>query len=195
MQNVLSDTLTMELERYEIGPRIRRLRLKKSLGLVQLGQHTGLSPAMLSKIERGQMFPTLPTLVRIALVFGVELDHFFSKGGARVAVTRKSERVRLPIPAGAAPGSYVFESLNYALADRRMEAFLAVFPIDGPPSEEHQHGTEEVVYVLEGSLSIVVDGETFTLEEGDSASFDSSVPHSYRREGSAACTALVVTTA
>jgi Predicted transcriptional regulators len=65
MKDVLSDTLTTELESYEIGPRIRRLRLKKSLGLVQLGQHTGLSPAMLSKIERGQMFPTLPTLVRM----------------------------------------------------------------------------------------------------------------------------------
>lgn len=195
MKDVLSDTLTTELESYEIGPRIRRLRLKKSLGLVQLGQHTGLSPAMLSKIERGQMFPTLPTLVRIALVFGVELDHFFRKGGARVAVTRKNERVRLPIPAGAAPGAYLFESLNYALPDRRMEAYLAEFPVEGPPSEEHQHGTEEVIYVLAGSLSVVVDGEAFILEEGDSVSFDSSLPHSYRREGTGACRALVVTVA
>lgn len=195
MKNVLSDTLTTELERYGIGQRIRRLRLKKKLGLVQLGQHTGLSPAMLSKIERGQMFPTLPTLVRIALVFGVDLDHFFGKAAPRVAVTRQSERVSLPIPAGAAPGSYVFESLNYALPDRRMEAFLAVFPTDGPPSEEHQHGTEEFLFVLEGTLALVVDGETFTLEKGDSASFDSSVPHSYRRDGPAECRALVVTVA
>ena len=59
---MLSDTLTNELERYAIGPRIKALRLKKKLGLVQLAAHTGLSPAMLSKIERGQMFPTLPTL-------------------------------------------------------------------------------------------------------------------------------------
>ena len=50
MQSVLSETLTTELERYRIGPRIRALRLKKQLGLVQLGEHTGLSPAMLSKI-------------------------------------------------------------------------------------------------------------------------------------------------
>ncbi len=90
---MLSDTLTTELERYRIGDRIRTLRLKKKLGLVQLGEHTGLSPAMLSKIERGQLFPTLPTLLRIALVFGVELDHFFNKAEARVAVTRASERV------------------------------------------------------------------------------------------------------
>ena len=40
------------------------------MGLAQLGKHTGLSPGLLSKIERGQLFPTLPTLLRIALVFG-----------------------------------------------------------------------------------------------------------------------------
>lgn len=190
---MLSDTLNTELERYRIGPRIRTLRLKKKLGLVQLGEHTGLSPAMLSKIERGQMFPTLPTLVRIALVFGVDLDHFFRKEGPRLAVTRKGERVRLPVPAGASVAAYLFESLNYPLADRRMEAFLAVFPVGGPASEPHQHGTEEVIYVLQGSLAVAVDEETVTLLEGDAMSFDSSLPHSYRREGKTACTALVVT--
>ena len=195
MLSVLSDTLTSELERYRIGPRIRALRLKKKLGLVQLGKHTGLSPAMLSKIERGQLFPTLPTLVRIALVFGVDLGHFFETKGARIAVTRKDERIRLPIPAGASPGSYVFESLNYALSDRRMEAYLAVFPTDGPATEPHQHGTEEFVHVIEGILAVKVDEETFTLAEGDAMSFDSSIPHSYRREGAGACTALVVTVA
>lgn len=96
---MLSDTLTDELERYRIGPRIKALRSKKKMGLVQLGAHTGLSSAMLSKIERGQLFPTLPTLLRIALVFGVDLDHFFSKEGSRMAVTRRGQRLRLPVPA------------------------------------------------------------------------------------------------
>ncbi|MBX3596778.1 MAG: cupin domain-containing protein [Rhizobiaceae bacterium] len=190
---MLSDTLTNELEQYRIGPRIRDLRLKKKLGLVQLGEHTGLSPAMLSKIERGQMFPTLPTLVRISLVFGVELDHFFNKGGPRMAVTRKSERVRLPIPAGTSPGAYVFESLNYALADRKMETFLAVFPSDGPASEPHQHGTEEFLYVLEGRLAVVVGDERVVLEAGDALAFDSGLPHSYQRESPGPCSALVAT--
>jgi transcriptional regulator with XRE-family HTH domain len=80
---MLSDTLTAGLEQYRIGPKIRTLRLKKKLGLVQLGEHTGLSPAMLSKIERGQLFPTLPTLLRIAMVFGVGLEHFFVEASER----------------------------------------------------------------------------------------------------------------
>lgn len=192
---MLSDTLTTELERYQIGDRIKTLRLKKQLGLVQLGEHTGLSPAMLSKIERGQLFPTLPTLLRIALVFGVELDHFFSRSATRVAVTRASERIKLPIPARGQPPSYFFESLDYSMPDRRIETYLADFPEQGPPSEPHRHGVEELVYVLAGTLTVTVEGTDFTLEEGDALSFDSGLLHSYRREKTGTCKALVATVA
>ena len=127
---MLSDTLTDELGRYAIGPRIKALRLRKKLGLVQLAAHTGLSSAMLSKIERGQMFPTLPTLLRVAMVFGVGLDHFFSpeKEKPLIAVVRKEQRLKLPAPPGGQPPSWLFESLDYPVADRRMEAFYAEFP-------------------------------------------------------------------
>lgn len=99
---MLSETLITALKGYAIGPKIRRLRLRKKLGLVQLSEHTGLSPAMLSKIERGHLFPTLPTLLRIALVFGVGLDHFFREDSDRPvhAVVRKADRIRLPEKAG-----------------------------------------------------------------------------------------------
>ena len=95
---MLSDTLVEGLKRYEIGSKLRALRLQKKLGLVQLGDHTGLSPALLSKIERGNLFPTLPTLLRIAMVFGVGLEHFFVETEDRplVEVSRKKDRLRLP---------------------------------------------------------------------------------------------------
>jgi len=75
---MLSATLREGLSEYAIGTKIRALRLKKKMGLVELGQHTGLSPALLSKIERGRLFPTLPTLLRVALVFSVGLEYFFA---------------------------------------------------------------------------------------------------------------------
>src|SRR6187402_1601355 len=105
---MLSDTLAKGLESYRIGPKIRALRLDKNLGLVQLGEHTGLSSGMLSKIERGQLFPTLPTLLRIALVFGVGLEHFFidSKDRLTLAVIRKKDRLRLPNRPDAENPSY-----------------------------------------------------------------------------------------
>ena len=72
--------------------KVAQLAAEKKLGLVELGRHTGLSAAMLSKIERG---PTLPTLLQIAMVFNVELEHFFvpDTGRPQVAVIRKPDRL------------------------------------------------------------------------------------------------------
>ena len=192
---MVSETLATELERYRIGPRLRALRLKKKLGLVQLAAHTGLSTAMLSKIERGQVFPTLPTLLRIAMVFGVGLDHFFTPDSGRplVAVVRAEERMRLPAPPDAEAPAWRFESLDYPVANRRMESFLAEFPPDSTPSAPHQHGSAELIYMLDGELELTVGDEKFVLGKGDSVYFDSSVPHSYCRKGMAECSAIVVT--
>lgn len=190
----MSDTLADELERYRIGPRIKALRAKKKMGLVQLGTHTGLSSAMLSKIERGQLFPTLPTLLRIALVFGVDLDHFFSKEGPRLAVTRKGQRLRLAGPAGEEAPAYSFESLDYPIADRRMDAYFAEFEGPAKPSKPHQHGSAEFIYVLSGRLNVNVDGQDVALDSGDAMYFDSNVPHSYCQGSNADCLAIVVTT-
>lgn len=191
---MLSETLTSELERYKIGTKIRALRLKKELGLVQLGEHTGLSPAMLSKIERGQLFPTLPTLIRIALVFGVGLEHFFVESGERaaVAVVRKNDRIRLPDRPGEEPPSYLFESLDFPVTDRKMEAFYAEFPVQSKPTEPHKHKGAELIYVIKGQLGVNIDGEDVILSEGDAMHLDSGAPHSYRREGKSTCTAIVV---
>ena len=191
---MLSETLATGLEHYKIGPKIRALRLKKKLGLVQLGEHTGLSPGMLSKIERGALFPTLPTLLRIALVFGVGLEHFFveSKERPEIAVIRKQDRLRLPDRPGEVPPSYLFESLDFPVTDRKMEAFFAEFPAQSKPSEPHRHEGAELIYVIKGQLGVDVDGEDVTLDAGDAMYFDPSAPHSYRREGRSSCSAIVV---
>jgi transcriptional regulator with XRE-family HTH domain len=178
---MLSDTLTAGLKRYEIGSKVRALRVKKKLGLVQLGEHTGLSPALLSKIERGQLFPTLPTLLRIAMVFGVGLDHFFVESEERplVVVNRKKDRVRLPNRPGEETPSYFFESLNFAMTDR-IDIYYAEFPEASKSSGPHEHAGAEFLYILQGRLIVSVDGKDVVLDEGDAVQFDSSAAHSYR---------------
>jgi quercetin dioxygenase-like cupin family protein/DNA-binding XRE family transcriptional regulator len=194
---MLSETLTTALEGYAIGPKVRRLRLRKKLGLVQLGEHTGLSPALLSKIERGHLFPTLPTLMRIALVFGVGLDHFFKEDSDRPvhAVVRKADRIRLPDKAGRISPTYYFESLDYPVSDRKLDGYYVEIEAEGEPSEPHEHPGAEIIYVLRGELVVNLEGEDFTLGEGDSMYFDCTHPHSYRRKGTSPCAAIVVVTA
>lgn len=194
---MISDTLAEGLERYRIGPKIRALRLKKKLGLVQLGEHTSLSPAMLSKIERSQLFPTLPTLLRIALVFGVGLDHFFVEGDERpkVAVIRREDRLRLPERRDGKPPAYFFESLDFPVSDRRMEGYYAEFTDGATASDPHSHVGAELVYVLRGSLAVNIDGRELVLGTGDALYFESETPHSYRRLGRTPCAAIVVVSA
>jgi quercetin dioxygenase-like cupin family protein/DNA-binding XRE family transcriptional regulator len=192
---MLSETLVTGLNSYGIGGKVRALRLRKKLGLVELGQHTGLSPALLSKIERGKLYPTLPTLLRIALVFGVGLEHFFAGSPhLALAVVRAADRKRFPDKAGAERPAYRFECLDYPVTDRRMNAYYVEFESMGadhaPP---HQHDGAEVVYVIAGTLLITIGGHEHTLRAGDSIYFDPSPPHSYRRVGNRACTAMVVT--
>lgn len=193
---MLSKTLHDGLNAYEIGAKIRALRLKKKLGLVELGKHTGLSPALLSKIERGHLFPTLPTLLRIALVFGVGLEFFFA--GARekplIAVMRKNERVELPDRPGSRDAAYRFASLDYAASERRFNSYFAeFFPVAADKLRYHDHAGVEFIYVIQGTLSVHLGGEEHALEAGDSIYFDSTTPHAYRRSAGRTCHAVVVT--
>jgi quercetin dioxygenase-like cupin family protein len=73
-----------------------------------------------------------------------------------------------------------------------MEAYYAKFPTPSEPSEPHRHAGAELIYVLQGRLAVNVDGDDVLLDEGDAMYFDSGAPHSYRREGRAGCTAIVV---
>ena len=128
-----SDTITTGLDKYAIGSKLRRLRLRKSMGLVELSKHTGLSPALLSKLERDVMHPTLPTLLRIAMVFSVGLEYFFNPEPKPVLeIVRKKDRLRFPDSPDAAQVAYYFESLDFPVPNRALNSYLAEFePVDG----------------------------------------------------------------
>ncbi len=194
----VNKTIVEGLKPYAVGEKVRGLRLKKSMGLVELGKHTGLSAAMLSKLERGKVFPTLPTLLRIAMVFNVGLDYFFTDERKRhvVAIVRKKDRLRFAEKMGSATPAYHFESLDFPANQRKFNAFLANF--DAGPSDKvtlHQHTGVEFLYVLRGKLDLTIGSDLHSLEAGDSIYFDSNMRHGYQRATSQATTAVVVTAA
>src|SRR3954466_1168431 len=79
------------LEPYCIGMKLRALRTKKRLTLSRLAAETGLSTALLSKLETDRMIPTLPTLATICKVYGVGLSHFFCEPERHaLSITRKA---------------------------------------------------------------------------------------------------------
>ena len=178
-----------------IGERIKYLRLKKSMGLVELGKHTGLSASFLSQLETGRVVPTLRNLARIAMVFSKDLSYFFDPEPETLfRVHRAKSRVRLP-QSGVADPSYYFESLGYLVPDRLLDPYFAEFLPRKPGREPkpHQHVGCEFLFLLSGKLDVQHGETVHHVEPGDAIYFDADTVHSYVCAGEGSATALIVT--
>jgi transcriptional regulator with XRE-family HTH domain len=178
-----------------IGERIKHLRLKKSMGLVELGRHTGLSASFLSQLETGRVVPTLRNLARIAMVFSKDLHYFFEPEPLTLfRVHREKDRLRLP-QSGVQEPSYFFESLGYLVPDRQLDPYFAEFlPVQpGHEPRAHQHFGCEFLFLLSGALTIRHGTVVHQIEQGDAIYFDASTTHSYACSGPNPATAIIVT--
>ena len=178
-----------------IGERIKYLRLKKSMGLVELGRHTGLSASFLSQLETGRVVPTLRNLARIAMVFSKDLSYFFDPEPQTLfRVHRQKDRVRLP-QTGVEDPTYFFESLGYLVPDRQLDPYFAEFlPLkSGREARAHQHLGCEFLYMLSGHLDVRHGEMNHHLEPGDAVYFDANTIHSYTCAGDTSAKAVIVT--
>ena len=156
----------------EIGQRIRRLRAIRNMPQRRLSEMTGLSPSFISQLERGQSGVSLPSLVRIASVLGVSAGHLLTDEGPQVQVGRCADR--RPI----ARGGYE-ESLLNPRPSSVFEIYRAVFrPGSCTQPEQATHGdSEEICYVISGTVHVSVGDSMFVLGPGDSLMYLSSMPH------------------
>src|SRR3954470_7274086 len=116
------ETIQRVLSSYELGRKLRLLRLRKKIALVDLAKHTGLSASMLSQLENGKLIPTLPTLARIAMVFDVGLEHFFADKRLRrtFSIVRKDERMKFPDRSDSPAPGYYFEVLAFGVGEKSL---------------------------------------------------------------------------
>jgi transcriptional regulator with XRE-family HTH domain len=178
------------LEPYCIGLKLRSLRIQKRLTLSRLAAETGLSAALLSKVETDQMIPTLPTLATISRVYGVGLDYFFA-GAARhtLSITRKAQLM----DKARIPDSLRITPLNAAGEGARLVVQMIEFPPGGAPiAMESYREASGLVYVLEGRLRLDAGGVREVLESGDCAYMDSEMPLAWSAAGKDRCRVLAV---
>jgi transcriptional regulator with XRE-family HTH domain len=191
------DTIRRVLAGYDIGQKLRHLRLRKKIALVDLGKHTGLSASMLSQLENGKLVPTLPTLARIAMVFDVGLEFFFGEKRSKkiFSIVRAEERILFPELSDSPVPGYYFEVLAYGAMEKSISAYLAEFPYREPGDvREHSHDGAEFLHLFSGELILFYEGQEHLLRTGDSVYFDASEPHSYHGRSEPAAKAIVVTT-
>jgi transcriptional regulator with XRE-family HTH domain len=174
-----------------LGKKIRRLRLKRSMGLVELGREVGLSPSFLSQLENGRVIPTLRNLARIAMVFKKELSYFFADENETVfRITRAKNRIRLLM------GEFLIsDSMSVLVPDRHIVPCVADFLPGVADAAFHPQIFPglELVYVIEGSLTLSTADKTELLQAEDSAWIDGNTTRLYRCHEDKPARALIVT--
>jgi transcriptional regulator with XRE-family HTH domain len=179
------------IEAKGIGQKIRRLRLKRSMGLAELGKEVGLSASFLSQLENGRVIPTLRNLSRIALVFKKELAYFFREENDKVfRVSRGKDRIRLVV------GEFLLsDSMSVLVPDRHIVPCIADFlpGIEGAAFHPQIFPGLELVYVIDGSLMLSTGDKTELLQGEDSAWIDGSTSRQYRCHEDKPARALIVT--
>jgi len=159
-----------------LGQLVRSIRLSRGMSIEGLAKAAGVSAGGISQIERGVGNPAFTTLVKIAYGMQVPVGSFMQTDQEPPGlVVRKENRKRLVPSEGL-----IYELLTPDLK-RRLEVLRVQIARDFDNSERpFVHEGEECVHMLEGELLIYIGGDEYHLEEGDSITYDPTVPHWYR---------------
>jgi transcriptional regulator with XRE-family HTH domain len=175
---------------YCIGVKLRALRNQKRLTLSRLAAETGLSTALLSKLETDRMIPTLPTLATISRVYGVGMGYFFSEPARHtLSITRKAHLEG----EGRGPEAVKMIPLNAAGEGAWLKAQMIEFPAGGASTGMSPYPEMSgLVYVLEGRLQLDAGGMQEVLEAGDCAYMESGMALAWSAAGKHRCRVLAV---
>jgi transcriptional regulator with XRE-family HTH domain len=179
------------LEPYCIGMKLRSLRTQKRLTLSRLAGETGLSTALLSKLETERMIPTLPTLATISRVYGVGMSHFFTEPERHALSITRNAQMRIH---GRGPEPERVIPLHLMTGSPCLHAQVVdLAPEGGEPLVEGE-GRQVcgLIYVIEGRLELNAGGLPETLEAGDCLYIDTVMPLAWSAGGKARCRLLCV---
>ena len=174
-----------------LGERVRGLRRERGWTLEVLAEGSGVSRAMISKLERGEKNPTLVVAAKVAEGLGVSLTQLVGIEERReVVVVPRGRRMVMRDP----ETGFERQLLSPSFGGRGLEFIRNVVP-EGSTSGEfppHRRGVEEYVVVEKGRLKAVLGGEEYVLDEGDSAYFEADVKHRFDNAGEGECSYYLI---
>ncbi|MBN3810976.1 helix-turn-helix domain-containing protein [Paraburkholderia sp. Ac-20347] len=157
------------------GRRIRALRQRLRRTLQETAELAGISKPYLSQVERGRATPSLRSLIGIARALGVTLQYFIETP-AEEQVVRRAERLKF---FGFTGSANQYGRLTSQGGDRKLDAQLVKMPAGAQRFDVVAQATEEFLYVMSGEVSLTLEDTTFVLRAGDTAHFESAVPHAW----------------
>ncbi|ODN71405.1 DNA-binding transcriptional repressor PuuR [Methylobrevis pamukkalensis] len=161
-----------------IGAKIRQQRKRLDITGAELAAAAKVSTGMMSKIENGQISPSLSTLNAVAKALNVPLSALFAgyeerrdcsfvKAGSGVNIERRGTKA-----------GHHYQMLGHSLgSDIVVEPFLITLTEEARPYVAFQHAGVEMIYMLTGRVVYRHADKTYLLEPGDTLFFDAAAPH------------------
>ncbi|KNZ41074.1 helix-turn-helix domain-containing protein [Acetobacterium bakii] len=168
-----------------IGENLKKIRTSQNLTLDEVAKITTVSKPMLGQIERGQSYPTVNTLWKIATGLKVPLSSFLRNKQAEYAVATLQAKDVIVEDNGRmrAYSLFAYDPV------RNVETFYIEFdPGCNHCSEKHLDGVEEYILVLKGKMELDLNGKTISVEEKQALRFSADTPHAYSNPFEEICT-------
>ena len=174
-----------------MGERVRALRRERGWTLELLAERSGVSRAMISKLERGEKNPTLVVAARVADGLGVGLSQLVGiEERKEIVVVPRERRMVMRHP----ETGFERQLLSPSFGGCGLEFIRNVAP-EGSTSGEfppHRRGVEEYVVVEKGRLRAILGDEEHVLEEGDAAFFGADLAHRFDNVGEGECSYYLI---
>ncbi|MGB5945383.1 helix-turn-helix domain-containing protein [Paenisporosarcina sp.] len=147
-----------------VGNRLKNLRKERNLTLKYLAEKTGVSISFLSQVERGKSSVTLESLKKIADALGVNPSIFFGKDDLQEDLTTRLER-------------FYYKDLSYGIQDATFSPILVTLQPGENEGNAFSHDGHEFLFIVEGLLTVEIDGKQLQLSEQQSILFDAHKTH------------------
>ncbi|MET3697767.1 XRE family transcriptional regulator [Bacillus oleivorans] len=158
----------------DIGKVIRNLRKERGVTLKQVSEKTGLSISFLSQVERGKSSVTLQSISKISDALEVSRSYFFNDHKNKNKIYRRSDH-----EFNFHNSNFVYEGLSGNVKNQVFEPMLVLLLPNKENVQTSTHQGQEFIYVLEGTLTVLIEDEIMELEPGDSFHIDSTTPHTW----------------
>ena len=147
-----------------VGITLKSLRKERKLTLKDLAAETGVSISFLSQVERGKSSVTLESLKKIADALGVNPSVFFAKDDVQDDLSIRQER-------------FFYKDLSHGVQDASFSPILVTLQPGENEGNAFSHGGHEFLFVVEGLLTVEIDGNPVQLNEQQSILFDARKTH------------------
>ena len=168
-----------------LGSRIKELRTKKALSQTDLAKLVGVTPSTISQVESNLIYPSLPAMLKMAEVLGVEVGSFFTSAeSAKKQVLFSSDDhtpVRLPSHFDQLAQAVRLTPIDF---DGKLEPCrVEISPGESLPVHFFSHKGEEFGYLLSGRLEMKLGSRVFTIEPGQAVYLTTESPSGWKNPG------------